>query len=151
MINKIEQQVEKIAKPIVESYNCDFIDVEFLKESGEWYLRVYIDKEDGVTLDDCAKISRVLSDELDKVDPIEFSYFLEVSSPGEMKLLEDDKSFKKAINKIVKVRLNDENYTAIYGKLINYSENNIVINVDDEEKNIRFDDIYFIRLSGKGR
>lgn len=151
MFNKIENEVERIARPIVEEFGCDFVDVEFLKESGEWYLRVYIDKEEGVTLDDCTKISRRVSDELDKIDPIEFSYYFEVSSPGELKLIEEEKALKRAINKNVKVRLNDENYTALFGKLVNYSENNIVLNVDGEDKNIKFDDIYFIRLSGKGR
>lgn len=96
MFNKIENSVEKIAKPIVESFDCEYIDVEFLKEFGEWYLRVYIDKEEGVTLDDCTKISRKLSDELDTIDPIEFSYYLEVSSP-ELKLIDmdNDKNLKK--------------------------------------------------------
>lgn len=151
MFSKIENNVEKIAIPIVEDNGCEFIDVEFLKEFGEWYLRVYIDKEEGVTLDDCAKISRRLSDELDNIDPIDYSYYLEVSSPGELKLIDLENMPKKIINKNVKVRLNDENYTAIYGKVKNTSINNILLDVDGKDINIMFDDIYFIRYSGKGR
>lgn len=151
MFSKIENSVEKVAKPIVEENGCDFIDVEFLKEFGEWYLRVYIDKEEGVTLDDCAKISRRLSDELDNIDPIDYSYYLEVSSPGELKLIDLENMPKKIINKNIKVRLNDENYTAIYGKVKNTSENNILLDVDGKDINIMLDEIYFIRYSGKGR
>ncbi|MCX7951804.1 MAG: ribosome maturation factor RimP [Clostridiales bacterium] len=151
MFSKIENSVEKIAKPIVEDNGCDFIDVEFLKEFGEWYLRVYIDKEEGVTLDDCAKISRRLSDELDNIDPIDYSYYLEVSSPGELKLIDLENMPKKIINKNVKVRLNDENYTAIYGKVKNTSENNILLEVDGQDINLMLNDIYFVRYSGKGR
>ena len=93
-MNKIEEAVWTMAEPIAEQNGLELIEVEFVKEGSEWYLRLYLDKENGtVELDDCEKISRLVSDQLDKKDPIEQAYRLEVSSPGIERPLKRDKDF----------------------------------------------------------
>ena len=93
-MNKIEEAVWTMAEPLAEQNGLELIEVEFVKEGSEWYLRLYLDKENGtVELDDCEKISRLVSDELDKKDPIEQAYRLEVSSPGIERPLKRDKDF----------------------------------------------------------
>ena len=77
-----EQRAEKLLTPMVESRGFELVDVEYVKEGGNWYLRAYIDKEGGITVDDCEAVSREFSDCLDREDFIEDSYILEVSSPG---------------------------------------------------------------------
>ena len=79
---KITDTVGALARPFVEAAGCTLWDVEYVKEAGEWFLRVYIDKEGGVSIDDCEAVSRPLSDALDQADPIEGSYTFEVSSAG---------------------------------------------------------------------
>ena len=93
-MNKIEEAVWTMAEPLAEQNGLELIEVEFVKEGSEWYLRLYLDKENGtVELDDCEKISRLVSDQLDKKDPIEQAYRLEVSSPGIERPLKRDKDF----------------------------------------------------------
>lgn len=94
---KIEKIIEELALPIINKYQFELEDIEFKKEGHNWYLRLYIDKPGGITIDDCELISKNLSDLLDKVDPIEQSYILEVSSPGlnrPLKKVEDYERFK---------------------------------------------------------
>ena len=81
-MKKVTQLCAELAAPFVEAAGCTLWDVEYVKEAGSWYLRVYIDKETGVSIDDCEAVSRVLSDLLDEADPIDQSYYLEVGSPG---------------------------------------------------------------------
>ena len=93
-MNKIEEAVWTMAEPLAEQNGLELIEVEFVKEGSEWYLRLYLYKENGtVELDDCEKISRLVSDQLDKKDPIEQAYRLEVSSPGIERPLKRDKDF----------------------------------------------------------
>ena len=95
-MNKIEEAVWTMAEPLAEQNGLELIEVEFVKEGSEWYLRLYLDKENGtVELDDCEKISRLVSDQLDKKDPIEQAYRLEVSSPGIERPLKRDKDFRR--------------------------------------------------------
>src|SRR5690554_1676511 len=94
---KIEEIVEDLALPIIKKNNFELVDIEFKKEGSDWFLRLYIDKEGGITLDDCQVISEYLSDQLDEIDPIEQSYILEVSSPGinrPLKKIQDFETFK---------------------------------------------------------
>ena len=79
---KVTDLVAQLAQPLAEAAGCSLWDVEYVKEAGTWYLRIYIDKETGVSIDDCEAVSRPLSDALDEADPIEGSYTLEVSSAG---------------------------------------------------------------------
>ena len=79
---KVTDTVAQLALPYVEAAGCTLWDVEYIKEAGEWYLRIYIDKEGGVSIEDCEAVSRPLSDKLDEADPIQGSYTFEVSSAG---------------------------------------------------------------------
>ena len=79
---KVTELVSALAAPLVEAAGCSLWDVEYVREAGQWFLRVYIDKEGGVSINDCEAVSRPLSDALDEADPIEGSYVLEVSSAG---------------------------------------------------------------------
>ena len=79
---KVTELVAGLAAPIAEENGCSLWDVEYVREAGQWFLRVYIDKEGGVSINDCEAVSRPLSDALDEADPIEGSYVLEVSSAG---------------------------------------------------------------------
>lgn len=100
---KIQDIVYDLAEPVVESMGMEVVAVEFVKEGANWYLRIYIDKEDGIDLDDCQAVSTVISDLLDEKDPISQAYFLEVSSPGIERILFRDKDFVRFQQNLVNV------------------------------------------------
>ena len=99
-----EAKVEALVLPIVEANNFELVDVEYVKEAGTWYLRIYIDKEGGIFINDCELVSRALSEILDKDDPIEDAYILEVSSPGLGRPIKKDKDFQRNLGDEVEVR-----------------------------------------------
>lgn len=99
-----ETRTEELLIPIVEANNVETYDVEFVKEGSEWYLRVYIDKEGGVNINDCEAVSRALSEELDRTDFIENGYILEVSSPGLGRTLKKDKHLQKSLLESVVIK-----------------------------------------------
>lgn len=98
-------KTEKIAAPICEELNFELVDVEFVKEAGNDYLRVFIDKPGGITVDECEIVSRRMNDILDEQDFIEESYIFEVSSPGLGRVLKKDKDFKRSLDEEVEVKL----------------------------------------------
>ncbi|KEO82971.1 ribosome maturation factor RimP [Tumebacillus flagellatus] len=98
---KVTDIVEELAAPIVEGEGLELVDVEYKKEGANWFLRVFIDKPEGVDIDDCSRVSEKLSDMLDEVDPIPDSYFLEVSSPGAERPLKKPADFERSIGKQV--------------------------------------------------
>lgn len=100
-----EQKTEALILPLIEEHHFELVDVEYVKEGSTWYLRVYIDKEGGIAIDDCEVISRALSDMLDRDDFIEDSYVLEVSSPGLGRPLKKDKDFVRSMGEEVEIRL----------------------------------------------
>ena len=102
---KITDTVGAVARPVVEEAGCSLWDVEYVKEAGEWFLRVYIDKEGGVSIDDCEAVSRPLSDLLDEADPIEGSYTFEVSSAGADRVLKKPEHFAQFLGAEVEVKL----------------------------------------------
>jgi ribosome maturation factor RimP len=104
ILSKVTQIVEEMAHPILDELHLELVDVEYVKEGPNWFLRVYIDKETGVDIDECAVVSEKLSEKLDEVDPISENYFLEVSSPGAERPLKKDKDFEKAIGKNVYIK-----------------------------------------------
>lgn len=101
---EIESRTERLVLPITEEKGLELVDVEFVKEAGNYYLRVYADKEGGITIDDCEAVSRALSGLLDTEDYIEESYILEVSSPGLMRPLKKDKDYERSLGKAVEIR-----------------------------------------------
>lgn len=100
-----EQKAEALITPIIEANNFELVDMEYVKEGSNWYLRAYIDKEGGITVDDCELVSRAFSDLLDKEDFIEDAYIMEVSSPGLGRPLKKDKDFKRSMGEEVEIRL----------------------------------------------
>jgi ribosome maturation factor RimP len=127
ILSKVTQIVEEMVHPILDELHLELVDVEYVKEGPNWFLRVYIDKETGVDIDECAVVSEKLSEKLDEVDPISENYFLEVSSPGAERPLKKDKDFEKAIGKNVYIKTyepieNEKNFegilTAFDGKTV---------------------------------
>lgn len=145
-----EQLTEELVMPIIEQNNFELVDVEYVKEASNYYLRIYIDKEGGITVDDCEIVSRALGDLLDAKDFIEESYVLEVSSPGLGRPLKKEKDFKRSIGMEVEIHLykaidRRKDYT---GVLIAYSDDDVTIAVDDDkEMKIERKDIALIRLA----
>ena len=100
-----EKRAEELLAPIVELNGFELVDVEYVKEAGNWYLRGYIDKPGGITVNDCETVSRAFSDKLDENDFIEDSYIMEISSPGLDRPLKKDKDLERSIGESVDVRL----------------------------------------------
>ena len=103
--DEYEQKAEALLAPIVEGQGFELVDVEYVKEAGNWYLRGYIDKPGGITVNDCETVSRAFSDKLDENDFIEDSYIMEISSPGLDRPLKKDKDLERSIGESVDVRL----------------------------------------------
>lgn len=144
-MTKLERKLEKIVEPVVNNLGYSLYDIEYVKEGKEWFLRLYIDNEKDIDLDDCEKVSNAVSDELDKVDPIESAYSLEVSSCGLERRLRERKHYEAAMQKRVEVGLFKalEKSKKIIGELECVNDDSII--VLDEEKNkkieINFDNI----------
>ena len=100
-----EAKAEELLSPIVEKRNIEIYDIEYVKEGSDYYLRAYIDKPEGVDLNDCEAVSREFSDVLDEADPIPDAYILEVSSPGLGRALKKDKHLEKSIGEDVEIKL----------------------------------------------
>lgn len=145
-----EQKTEEILLPFIEEYGFELVDVEYVKEGGTWYLRTYIDKEGGISIDDCEKVSRRLSDILDEKDYIDDTYIMEVSSPGLGRPLKKEKDFKRSLGKEVDIRTyrmidKQKEFTGI---LKDYDKDTVTIELDDETlKTFEKGDIALIRLA----
>ena len=132
---EIEAYAENLFLPITQTQGFELVDVEYFKEAGSWYLRVYIDKEGGIAVDDCEVVSREADPILDTDDCIEESYILEVSSPGLGRPLKKDKDFARSIGEEVEVRL----FRAVegckeYTGLLNaYDKTTVTLMLDDEK------------------
>ena len=99
-----EAKTEALLQPILDKYNFELVDVEYVKEGGSWYLRAYIDKEGGITVDDCEVVSREANELLDEQDYIEDSYIFEVSSPGLGRPLKKEKDYIRSMGKELEIR-----------------------------------------------
>ncbi|SNR88997.1 ribosome maturation factor RimP [Anaerovirgula multivorans] len=128
---KIEKITEELLNPILQNEAFELVDIEFKKEGPHRYLRVYIDKPGGITLDDCQKVSEQLSEKLDELDPIEENYFLEISSPGLDRPLKKDSDFEKFKGENVEIRLYEpiDNQKVFEGELISFEDNIIGLNI----------------------
>lgn len=145
-----EQRATGLLAPILDEMDFELVDVEYVKEAGNWYLRSYIDKPGGITVDDCEAVSRLFSDRLDQEDFIEDSYIMEVSSPGLDRPLKKEKDLKRSLGKKVEIRT----YRPVgkekefYGILCAYDDNSVTIE-GDGHRQIGFlkKDIALIRLA----
>ena len=132
---KVDALVEKIyqlVRPVADELNYEIYHIEYVKENGEYYLRIYIDKEGGISLTDCESLSRRVSDIMDEEDPISVAYFLEVSSPGLNRGLFTDDHYKKQIGKEVLIRFTKslDGRKNVKGILKEVKENSVVVEAD---------------------
>ncbi len=136
--NVLESMITEMLNPILSKNNFELVDVEYVKEGPHLYLRVFIDKPGGITIDDCQKVSEQLSNLLDEKDPIEDNYFLEVSSPGLDRPLKNDKDLERSIDKDIEISLykqidGKKKYT---GKLIKF-DNKSIFFCDEKKEEIQ--------------
>ncbi len=145
-----EQKTEQLLEPVVSGLGFELVDVEYVKEGGTWYLRAYIDKPGGITVDDCEAVSRRFSDILDEKDYIEDSYVFEVSSPGLGRPLKKEKDFARSIGEEVEIRTYRavERQKEFVGILKRYDGGTVTIAYeDDSEQTFDRSDIALIRLA----
>lgn len=145
---KVTELTAQLAGPIVSQCGCTLWDVEYVKEAGEWYLRVYIDKEGGVSIDDCEAVSRPLSDALDEADPIEGSYTLEVSSAGADRVLKKPEHFARYLDGQVDVRLYRarEGRKELTGILKAYADGDVTLELPEGAVTLEKKDVAQVRL-----
>ena len=148
--DEYEAKVEAFLLPVMEENGFELVDVEYVKEAGTWYLRAYIDKPGGFTVDDCEIVSRAFSDKLDENDFIEDAYILEVSSPGLGRPLKKEKDYQRSMGKELEIRT----YRAVdrrkefYGVLTAYDEDSVTIEEEDgTPRTFAKTDISLIRLA----
>ena len=155
-----EARAEKLLEPIMEENHFELVDVEYVKEAGNWYLRAYVDKEGGITLDDCELVNRAWSDLMDENDFIPEAYILEVSSPGLGRQLKKEKDFKRSIGQDVDVKFyqsrkipagrngKEVSVKEITGTLKAYTKEKITLETDfAEEYEIACSDISTVKLT----
>lgn len=131
----IEEKVECLLKEKIENIGYELYDVEYAKEGPNYFLRIYIDKPEGIDIDDCEKVNNEIMDELDKADYIKDQYFLEVSSPGIERILRKDKHLKQNIGKEVNIKLfkkDENNKKEYFGILENFDDQ--ILTIQTEEK-----------------
>ena len=144
-----EQKAEALLEPIVAEHDFELVDVEYVKEGSNFYLRAYIDKPEGITVDDCEVVSRTFSQKLDEEDFIDEAYIMEVSSPGLGRPLKKEKDYKRSMGKELEIRT----YRAInkekefYGILQEDNESSVTIDCEGTEMTFQKSDIALIRLA----
>ena len=147
-MSKITALVEGLARPAVEEQGCSLWDVEYVKEAGSWYLRLYIDKEGGVSIDDCEAVSRAVDPLLDEADPIQDAYTCEVSSAGADRVLKRPEHFAAFLGAEVDVKF----YRAIDGQksctgvLEDYSQEGLTLSAPGGRRQLAREDVASVRL-----
>lgn len=147
------EKTKELLVPILEEKNLELVDVEYVKEGSNWFLRVYVDKDGGIEIDECGYVSEQLSEKLDKIDPIKEPYFLEVSSPGVERPLKTKTDIEKHIGYYVNIRLYEkiENEKEYEGTIISFNEDVLTLEVKiktrKKEIQIPFDKISKARLA----
>ena len=144
-----ETRTEELLLPIAERFGVEIYDVEYVKEGSEWYLRAYIDKEEGVNIIDCENVSRALSEELDRTDFISDAYILEVSSPGLGRTLKKEKHFLKSIGKEIELRTYKpiDKCKEFVGILTDYQEGSVTMEIEGQSKTFEKAQIVLVKLT----
>ncbi|SHI70342.1 ribosome maturation factor RimP [Clostridium amylolyticum] len=147
-LESLVNDVESLIKPSIEEMDYELYHVEYVKENGEFYLRIYIDSPSGISLQDCEKVSRTISDLLDEADPIKDAYYLEVSSPGVNRYLYTPKHYQDNISKKVLVKTISPVLTkkTHEGILKSFNDNEITIENNNEEIKIPLDKIKSVNV-----
>lgn len=145
---KVTELVAQLAAPAVEAAGCELWDVEYVREAGEWFLRLYLDKEGGVNILDCEKVSRAVSDLLDEADPIEGSYTFEVSSAGAERILKRPGDFQRFMGSPVTVKLYRarDGRKEFAGHLTGYDNGAVTITVGKNEMTFAPEEVALCRL-----
>jgi ribosome maturation factor RimP len=130
-MSKVIEVVEQIVEPIVNDLNLELVDIEYVKEGKSWFLRVFIDKEQGIDIEECGMVSEKLSEKLDELDPIPYNYFLEVSSPGAERPLKKQKDYEKAVGKNVHIKTYEpiDGEKIFEGVLANFTGDTVTVEV----------------------
>ena len=151
MTDELMKKLNNLIKPIVEKSGYELYHLEFVKEGGEDYLRVYIDNEQGIILDDCVKVNKLVSEALDVEDLIKDFYYLEISSPGIERVLHNDRHLQKYMGFNVKIKLKNlvKGKKKLEGILKGLDEENVVINLEEEEISLNRNNIITISLKGE--
>ena len=145
-----EKRAEALLLPIIAANGFELVDVEYVKEGSNWYLRAYIDKEGGITVDDCETVSRAFGDKLDEEDFIEDSYILEVSSPGLGRPLKKEKDYARSMGKKLEIRTFRpvDRQKEFYGVLTAYDESSVTIELEDgRQMTFQTPELALIRLA----
>ena len=147
-MSKITEKIAALSRPIVEDEGCTLWDVEYVREAGTWYLRVFIDKEGGLSIDDCERISRRLDPLLDEADPIPDSYVFEVGSAGAERELKRPGDFAQFMGSEVELRLYQpqNGSKSFVGILKDYENGDVTIDVSGKEMRFDKDRIALVRL-----
>lgn len=142
-----EARTEELLLPIMEAGGFELVDVEYVKEGSNWYLRAYIDKPGGITIDDCELVSRALSELLDKEDYISEAYILEVSSPGLLRPIKKEKDYQRNLEKQVEIRTYKmvDKKKEFVGTLTAFDKDTVTISEEGKERVFEKSDIALIR------
>ncbi|MET3847864.1 ribosome maturation factor RimP [Paenibacillus sp. OAE614] len=146
---KIKGIVEQMVQPYLDEHNFELVDIEYVKEGSNYFLRVFVDKEGGIDIDDCGMISEYLSGKLDENDPIPEAYFLEVSSPGAERPLKKKEDVAKAVGKDVFVTVYEqvEGQKEFEGRLLSFEDDVLVISAGKKEYSIPYAKVASARLA----
>ena len=149
MANPVKQVVQDLVQPYLDEHGFELVDIEYTKEGKNRYLRVFVDKEGGIDLEDCSRISEYLSKKLDEADPIRDAYFLEVSSPGAERPLKEPKDFLKAVGKNVYITTYEpiEGAKEFEGELTSYDEEHLTVRDGNKEVQIPVPKVASARLA----
>jgi ribosome maturation factor RimP len=144
-----EEKTEQLITPLLEERGFELVDVEYVKEANEYYLRVYMDKEGGITIDDCVDVSRAFNEILDREDYISDAYIFEVSSPGLDRPLKKDKDFERSIGErvLVKTYQKIDKSKEFYGYLKAYDDSTVTIECEEKDMTIDRKNISIVRLA----
>ncbi|WMT39160.1 ribosome maturation factor RimP [Paenibacillus sp. D2_2] len=146
---KIKAAVEEMVMPYLEENGFELVDIEYVKEGSNWFLRVFVDKDGGIDIDDCGRISEYLSEQLDANDPIPSAYFLEVSSPGAERPLKKADDVAKAVGKDVFVTTYEpvNGLKEFEGRLISFENDELVIEIGKQKHAVSYSKVASARLA----
>ncbi|WP_322903978.1 ribosome maturation factor RimP [Paenibacillus campi] len=146
---KIKATVEEMVQPFLEEHGFELVDVEYVKEGKNWFLRVFVDKEGGIDIDDCGRVSEYMSEQLDKHDPIKDPYFLEVSSPGAERPLKKEADVQKAVGKDVFVTTYEpvDGAKEFEGRLLSFEADELLIEAGKKRYTVPYAKVASARLA----
>lgn len=137
---RVEEVIEDLVLPILDKLLFELVDIEYVKEGSNWFLRIFIDKPEGITIDNCQSVSEELNLKIDEADPIKGNYYLEVSSPGIERALKKEKDFERFKDNLVEVKLfkAKDSKKLFKGNLVGLIDGSIVIK-EDNNTILKFD------------